>query len=114
MYGTYASDQLRWILDKRLYNLPTEEAGKFGIVDTATAERKRVLYLVAYRGTGGRRVFRLLPGARKVTPEDLRSKEYPRSCSHGEYWLFKLGEELGSSSAMGISAPRDEDIAGTQ
>ncbi len=95
VYGTYASDQLRWILDKHMYNLPVDESEKFGIVDMVTAEQKKILYLVAFRGTGGHRVFRLLPGVRKVTPNDLREMGYPRHCRYDEYWLFKLGEELG-------------------
>ncbi len=95
VYGTYAAGQLDWILEKRMYNLPVDEAEKFGIVDMATAEQKKILYLVAFRGTGSHRVFRLLPGVRKVTPNDLWGMGYPRQCRYDEYWLFKLGEELG-------------------
>ena len=95
VYGTYAAGQLDWILEKHMYNLPVDESEKFGIMDMATAEQKKILYLVAFRGTGSHRVFRLMPGVRKVTPNDLRGMGYPRQCRHDEYWLFKLGEELG-------------------
>ena len=95
VYGTYAAGQLDWILEKHMYNLPVDEAEKFGIVDMGTAEQKKILYLVAFRGTGSHRVFRLLPGVCKVTPNDLWGMGYPRQCRYDEYWLFKLGEELG-------------------
>ena len=95
VYGTYAAGQLDWILEKHTYNLPVDESEKFGIVDTATAEQKKILYLVAFRGTGSHRVFRLLPGVRKVTQNDLREMGYPRQCRYNEYWLFMLGEEIG-------------------
>jgi hypothetical protein len=34
-----------------MYNLPVEEAQKFGIIDADSVEQKRILFLVSSRGT---------------------------------------------------------------
>lgn len=100
VYGTYRNsggfNQLDWIKEKRLYNLPVEKAEAIGIAGETDAKAKTMLFLVS--GTQGHKarpsVFRIKrDSARKVTQEHLvgncgykPSKPDPGK----EYWLWEL------------------------
>ena len=105
VYGTYRNsngfNQLEWIKDKHLYNMPVDKAAEIGIKDEATAKNKSMLFLVS--GQQGHKdkpsVFRIVRGsARKETQEYLKSFGYEPSKKEPkkEYWLWNIIDELKS------------------
>ena len=100
VYGTYRNsngfNQLEWIKDKHVYNMPVDKAAEIGIYDEATAKNKSMLFLVS--GHQGHKekpsVFRIVRGsARKITQADLvKDFEYQPSKSEPpkEYWLWDI------------------------
>ena len=100
VYGTYRNsggfNQLDWIKEKRLYNMPIDKAEEIGIVDEASAKAKSMLFLVSSRKEKPS-VFRIKRGsATKIKQSDLVSMHgyYPRKPEPGkEYWLWELEVE---------------------
>ena len=100
VYGTYRNsggfNQLDWIKEKRLYNMPIDEAKEKGIVDEDSAKAKSMLFLVS--GQQGHRakssVFRIKRGsATKIKQSDLVSRHgySPQKTEpEKEYWLWEL------------------------
>lgn len=97
VYGTYRNsggfDQLKWIKDKKLYNMPVDKAEEIGIVDESSAKAKSMLFLVSSRKEKPS-VFRIKrESATKVKQADLVSNHgyIPRKPEpEKEYWLWKL------------------------
>lgn len=100
VYGTYRNsggfNQLDWIKEKRLYNMPIDKAEEIGIVDEASAKAKSMLFLVSSRKEKPS-VFRVKRGsATKIKQSDLVSIHgyFPRKPEpEKEYWLWELGVE---------------------
>ena len=100
VYGTYRNsggfNQLDWIKEKRLYNLPVEKAEEIGIFGEEDANAKSMLFLVS--GSQGHRdkpsVFRIRKGsARKVAQKhlvDTYAYKPSRPDDGREYWLWEL------------------------
>ncbi len=97
VYGTYRNsggfNQLDWIKEKRLYNMPIDKAEEIGIVDEASAKAKSMLFLVSSRKEKPS-VFRIKRGsATKIKQSDLISRHgyTPRKTEpEKEYWLWEL------------------------
>ena len=97
VYGTYRNssgfNQLEWIKEKRLYNMPIDKAEEIGIADEASAKAKSMLFLVSSRKEKPS-VFRIKRGsASKIKQSDLVSMHgySPRKPEpEKEYWLWKL------------------------
>ena len=97
VYGTYRNsggfNQLDWIKEKRLYNMPIDKAEEIGIVDEASAKAKSMLFLVSSRKEKPS-VFRVKRGsATKIKQSDLVSIHgySPRKPEpEKEYWLWEL------------------------
>lgn len=100
IYGTYRNsggfNQLDWIKEKRLYNMPIDKAEEIGIVDEASAKAKSMLFLVSSRKEKPS-VFRVKRGsATKIKQSDLVSMHgySPRKPEpEKEYWLWELEVE---------------------
>ena len=103
VYGTYRNsggfNQLDWIAENRLYNMPLDKAAEIGIVDEASAKAKSMLFLVS--GAQGHKekpsVFRIKRGsATRVTQAYLVSHHGYSASKSGpekEYWLWVLEGE---------------------
>ena len=97
VYGTYRNsggfNQLDWIKENRLYNMPIDKAEEIGIVDEASAKAKSMLFLVSSRKEKPS-VFRVKRGsATKIKQSDLVSIHgySPRKPEpEKEYWLWEL------------------------
>lgn len=97
VYGTYRNsggfDQLDWIKEKRVYNMPIDKAEEIGIVDEASAKAKSMLFLVSSRKEKPS-IFRIKRGsASKIKQSDLVSMHgySPRNPEpEKEYWLWEL------------------------
>ena len=99
VYGTYRNsggfDQLAWIKERHLYNMPLDRAEEIGIVDEASAKAKSMLFLVSSRKRKPS-VFRIKRGsATKVKRSELEQNGYPKDPAKAEkeYWLWKLEDE---------------------
>lgn len=100
VYGTYRNsggfNQLDWIKEKRLYNMPIDKAEEIGIVDEASAKAKSMLFLVSSRKEKPS-VFRIKrESATKIKQSDLISMHgySPRKSEpEKEYWLWELEVE---------------------
>lgn len=100
VYGTYRNsggfNQLDWIKEKRLYNMPVKQAEEIGIYSEEDANAKSMLFLVS--GSQGHRdkpsVFRIRKGsARKVVQKhlaDTYAYRPSRPDDGREYWLWEL------------------------
>ena len=101
VYGTYRNsggvNQLDWIKEKRLYNLPVEKAEEIGIFGEEDANAKSMLFLVS--GSQGHRdkpsVFRIRKGSARKVAQKYLAETYaykPSKPDDGrEYWLWELG-----------------------
>ncbi len=100
VYGTYRNsggfNQLDWIKEKRLYNLPVEKAEEIGIFGEEDANAKSMLFLVS--GSQGHRdkpsVFRIRKGSSRKVAQKYLAETYgykPSKPDDGrEYWLWEL------------------------
>ena len=100
VYGTYRNsggfNQLDWIKEKRLYNMPVKKAEEIGIFSLEDANEKSMLFLVS--GKQGHRdkpsVFRIRKGSAKKVPQKHLVETYgykPSKPEDGkEYWLWEL------------------------
>lgn len=89
---THGREQMTWVHQKGLYNLPVEVAKEQGIISDKGAARKRWLALVPAPRSGEKvAIFKIIDCLGRISSDELKDTYgYYKSPEHREYWMWRI------------------------
>ena len=118
VYGTYhGRRQLKWIRDRRYYNLPADAAKTIGITNDNAKHRKLLALLPPGRKpTEEMLVFKIQEYCGMISKADLKDAgkpyRYPIDCHHERYLVWKLTTDDPITGDKGAEGSRRVDPTG--